>query len=72
MQYIGCMKKKGLTRRQLAVSAAALPALAQQQPAPAKPADDLESARSQTRQTAAALRKFKISATLEPSFIFKA
>jgi hypothetical protein len=66
------MKSKGLTRRQLGAAAAALPALAQNAPAPAKPADETEAARASARQAATALRNFKISATLEPSFVFKA
>lgn len=66
------MKSKGLTRRQLGAAAVALPALPQNAPAPAKPADELEAARNQNRQTAAALRKFRIPAVLEPGFIFKA
>jgi hypothetical protein len=66
------MSTKRLTRRQLGTIAAALPALAQDTAPSANPANELEAARTQMRQNAAALRKFKISALVEPSVVFKA
>ena len=66
------MKSKGLTRRQLAAAAAALPAASQNPPTPAKQANELEAARTQVRQASGALRKAAIDTLLEPSFVFKA
>jgi hypothetical protein len=60
----------GLTRRQLA-AAAVMPAASQTPTSPAKPADELASAAAQRRSASDALRKVKIDAMLEPSFVFR-
>jgi hypothetical protein len=44
----------------------AMPALAQKSPG------EVDAARAQARENGAALRKFRISTALEPSFVFKA
>lgn len=58
---------KGLTRRQLGVSLAALAPLPAQQP----PGDELATAREQLKRNSAALRKFHVPTLSEPSFVFK-
>jgi hypothetical protein len=60
------MKRRGLTRRQVGTAAIAMPALAQKSPG------EVDAARAQVRENGAALRKFRISTALEPSFVFKA
>jgi hypothetical protein len=68
------MKKKGISRRELAAAAAAaaMPGQGQNARTVAQPGNDLESARAHVRERAAVLRKFKVDTLLEPSFVFRA
>ena len=63
------MKPSGVTRRQLAAAMMAAPAVAQTPPA--KPANELEAARTEVSRAGDALRKFKVPQLVEPSFLFR-
>jgi hypothetical protein len=63
------MKRSGVTRRQLAAAMMAAPAAAQTPPA--KPANELEAARSEVRRASDTLRKFKVPQLLEPAITFR-
>ncbi|HLG95359.1 MAG TPA: hypothetical protein VKX49_03495 [Bryobacteraceae bacterium] len=69
------MKAK-FTRRQLALAALSMPAVAGQTPAPPPlpqtPDQELQAARSQNRQISEQLAKFPLPMTTEPAVHFKA
>jgi hypothetical protein len=61
-----------MTRRQLAVAVVSATAMAQTQPTPANPADELQAARERIKANGETLAQQLIPMATEPAFQFKA